>query len=261
MLLHNKIIYLLITTTVLVGSFSKTASAQEYSIANRQIRLGVSGVLYNNVKFNHLGDKYFKSRPMPSGQLNIQYFRKLKPNYGVSIFSDIDIIPQSFNFPFFPIVDKHNMNYELQPDISLPLNYYQIYRYGFGIGNEFFFKTNNKINYSIELGGKINFIWYLYDDDPGIGAILTTDNILVFNFGSDKIRTSPFLSVFSKFGLLKQKDSDKNSYNLKLVGNLSFTDWLFGNYDFFNLKEGSSNGTFTQKASYLGIEMSVSFGK
>lgn len=257
MLLPNKITFLLISS-VLIGLFSNSANAQEYSIANRQIRFAMTGILYNNVKFNHLGDEYFKSRPMPSGQLNVQYFRKIKPNYGISVFSDIDILPQSFRFPYNPIIDENTMQFEMVPDISFPFNEYQYYRYGFGIGNEYFFSTHKKINYSIELGGKINFICYLF---PEIGGTFTYDDILVFDYESDKVRTAPFLSIFSKFGFLKLKDSDRNSYNLKLVGNLAFTDWLFGSYEFFNLKEGSSKGTFTQKASYLGIEMSVSFGK
>lgn len=246
------LMFLLLITNFLFG---QKAIDSNYFLDD-QIKFSLSPVMYDNLSISNCGEPLLKSSVTFSAEVSILYYANIKNNFGVNIGVGLGYVPFNVHYGFNAPENSIFQTGIYKNDYSyLSTTYYEYAQsvWTFPVSIQKIIEYKTSLYYSIEAGVKLNrVVAYPYDISYGDEYVIndSTDADL-FNFYLTSTQKN-IISYFLKAGLLK-KLKNKNTFQLNLILNFSFTKIGIGYFKFENLPY-ESRGQIGQNINYIGFE-------
>jgi len=223
-----------------------------------QFRFTLSPVLYDKLTVNNFGERLLKSKPLPSGEVTVLYYKYLKNNLGINIGAGLGLAPFYINY-YFKAPDNsifqtglYKEDYEYLGNIrhyeyvqfmwTFPLSVQKLIK-----------KKENKYN-NFEIGIKLNRV-VAYPYEIGVEEIYVIDDTTeagLFKFKLITTHKKNIISYFFKAGIVKI-NKKQNTFHINVILHFSFTKLGLGEYEFYNLPY-KSWGQVSQNINYIGFE-------
>lgn len=228
-------------------------------IFKNQLRVSITGALYDNLELNNVGQQLLKSKTCVSGEAIVSFYQHIIHGFGLNFGFGLSIAPFNYNFNFESPPGSIFQTGPYKEDYKYlsgsQTTYIQdLYIFPISVQKIIPIKKTKNLYYNLELGIKMNiktaFPYEISSNNIYVIDDSTEVNLLDFYLYDTGKRN--FISYFLKIGILKVTKKD-NSLNYNLVFHYSPQNIGSGWYRFYELNF-DSYGTVNQNINYIGIE-------